>query len=241
LNLLSHFPFPNRSIQILWALLAVSVFAPGCGLHRPTPLDPGKLPSALQTQPRIPDHFTTRAVLTLPDAIPPGGSLQLAGLVSKGQGLRLAALSPMGTPLFEMLATPGLVQIREAETGKEQKTRSLETLTRKTLGLALSMEEFTHLLAGEFPLPPWTAVVSEAPDVFLLHEGRHLRARLVLDAQGEILRMERIHRGVPLYALTSLSKAPRIWAIESGDHAFRLRIRYMEVLPGIGADRFLLP
>lgn len=229
-----------KGVVLVSALLFLLLTGTGCSIHSPRPMEASELPPFFTTQMALPDHFTGRAVLTLPDSIPPGGSLQLVCAVSRNQGLRLVALSPMGSPLFEMAATPQSAEIRETETGSLTRLRSLESLTQKALGIPLDMEEIAHLLAGKIPLPRWTAVIQETPGVFLLKEGWHVRARILLGQDGTFLRLERLHRNRLVYSLTPLTDNPRTWAIENKDHLLKMRIRSITPVPELPPASFRL-
>ncbi|MCW7753607.1 hypothetical protein OOT00_06340 [Desulfobotulus sp. H1] len=220
--------------------LAFMAAAAACSRTTPMPMDSGAIPAVLQARQTLPQHFTGRAVLTLPENLPPGGTLQLAYAVSHTRGIRIAALSPMGTPVMEMTAGPDQAAIRDSETGKIHRAASLSAITRRLMGLSLDMDELSRLLAGEIPLPRWTSVVYDGPSTFLLVDGRHVQARIALDESGEILRMERLRRRAVLYTLTTLSDNPRVWEIESGEYILRLRIRQITPADPIDPSVFRL-
>ncbi|TWI77352.1 hypothetical protein LZ24_00161 [Desulfobotulus alkaliphilus] len=232
-------PAGYRSIRTLAALLFFLSLA-ACALHRPAPMAPENFPEILKIHREIPADFKGRAILTLPDSLPPGGSLQLAYAVSRHKGLRMAVLTPMGAPFLEMAAAPGHVHIRDMDSGKLQRANSLGALTRRLMGIHLDMNELSLLLAGEIPFPEWTEVVSDGPSTFLLMHGRRAEARLLLDARGDLLRLDRLHRNKVIYTLTSLHPKPRIWQIESSEHSLRLRIRHVEPASQMDSSLFRL-
>ncbi|TYT73959.1 outer membrane lipoprotein LolB [Desulfobotulus mexicanus] len=232
-------PAGYRTIRTI-AAMTFLICITACSMHRPAAMDPENLPEILRAEHNIPENFKGRAILTLPDSLPPGGSLQLAYAVSLNRGLRMAVLTPMGAPFLEMTAAPGHVHIRDMESGKLQRANSLEALTRRLLGIHLDMNELSLLLSGEVPLPEWTAVVSEGPSTFLLMNGRRAQARLFLDTRGDLLRLERLQRNHVVYTLTSLHTKPRIWQIENKEHSLRLRIRHVESASPMDTSLFRL-
>lgn len=215
----------------------------GCSLHQsPAPLALESLPPILLKKNAGPDSFKGISVLTLPKSIPPGGSLQLAYSGTRKQGLRIAALTPMGAPFFEMAATPKSAQVREMENGKLHKLSSFTSLSRQVLGFPIALEDLMDLLSDQMPVPSWTRAYASTknPGGIDLKTGNRLKATYIRNEENPFGKMEYFSEETSLYTIKKISDQPRVWEIEKPGQKLTLRIRSLAESPPASAELFSL-
>lgn len=214
-----------------WFFLIFCLFllsGTGCTLHKgPSPLAPEALPPLLLAGNQGPSAFKGIGVLTLPENVPPGGSLQLAYTGERKQGLRIAALTPMGAPFFEIAATPKYAQVRDMGTGKLHKMNSFTSLSRQTIGFPIALEDLMDLLSDKLPLPSWKKAYADTnnPGIINLKTGNTLKAKLFTNERDSLYKMEYFSEGKSVYTITRVSEQPRVWQVEKPGQKLLLRIR----------------